>query len=292
METFAYCAHKQLVLFRYFDVKDAGGTISIHMFGAYYGLAVALVLGTPREMKREKPSIVSDIFSLIGTTFLWLYWPSFAAAECGIGTEEEEIALIQTIFALIGSTVVTFFLSPMLGGGHLRPVDVQNATLAGGVAIGAVVNLKIGAIGALLVGSAAGALSTFGFCKMMEPLAHAGLHDTCGIHNLHGMPSILGALASVIVPIMMPGLENAGKPETQFLCIVATLVSAVGTGLLTGVVLALFRDHNVEMGDDSAYWEVADDFEPQEIPSQAAMPAMPPWMNSDGVQVQKKVFMV
>jgi hypothetical protein len=64
------------------------------------------------------------------------------------------------------------------------------------------------------------ALSTWGFCKLMEPLAKAGLHDTCGIHNLHGMPSILGGVASIVAPVLIKDLEHAGTPAVQFLGIV------------------------------------------------------------------------
>ena len=96
--------------------------------------------------------------------------------------------------------------------GKLRPVDVQNATLAGGVAIGAIANLKIGPFGALLVGSLAGCLSCFGFCRVQPYLLERSslkLHDSCGIHNLHGMPSVLGGIASAIVPAIIHD-DNAG----------------------------------------------------------------------------------
>ena len=45
-------------------------------------------------------------------------------------------------------------------------VDVQNATLAGGVAAGASANLLLEPWGALLLGSSAGILSVYGFCKI------------------------------------------------------------------------------------------------------------------------------
>ena len=31
------------------------------------------------------------------------------------------------------------------------------------------------------------------------------LHDTCGIHNLHGMPSVISALASVVMCAIASG---------------------------------------------------------------------------------------
>jgi ammonia channel protein AmtB len=54
--------------------------------------------------------------------------------------------------------------------------------------------------GALLIGSVAGILSTFGFNVLQGVLERKfGLRDTCGINNLHGMPSIFGALCSVVI---------------------------------------------------------------------------------------------
>ena len=49
--------------------------------------------------------------------------------------------------------------------------------------------------GALLVGVAAGIISVVGFAFLTPLLERSiGLGDTCGVHNLHGIPGILGGL--------------------------------------------------------------------------------------------------
>jgi len=261
LETIFYSINHQAVLVKWLDIKDCGGTIVIHMFGAYFGLTVAAVLGKPANLKKETNSTTSDLFSLIGTVFLWLYWPSFVGGAIPAGTIESETALTNTVLALLGSTVVAFITSALLSGNMLRPVDIQNATLAGGVSIGSVANLNISPFGALLIGCAAGKLSTFGFARVQDILAEKGLHDSCGIHNLHGMPSLLGGLASVLVPLIVkPGdAGELGLPKSQLLGVVCTIGFAVASGALTGTVMKIFKDDSDGM-DDGAYWEVADDF--------------------------------
>ncbi len=74
-------------------------------------------------------------------------------------------------------------------------VHIQNATLAGGVAIGSAANLMVGPGGALGVGILAGLISTLGYAYLSPVLeAKIGLRDTCGVHNLHGMPGALSRL--------------------------------------------------------------------------------------------------
>jgi ammonium transporter Rh len=55
---------------------DVGESIYVHVFGAYFGLAVARVLMTNKNIESTKESshYHSDLFAMIGTIFLWLYW--------------------------------------------------------------------------------------------------------------------------------------------------------------------------------------------------------------------------
>lgn len=136
-----------------------------------------------------------------GTVFLWLYWPSFNGALAGDAYNARHRAIINTTLSISASAFMAFVTSRLLRhGGKFNMVDVQNATLAGGVAMGACANMLPQAWGALLMGSVAGILSTFGFNVLQGLLERKfGLRDTCGINNLHGMPSIFGALCSVVL---------------------------------------------------------------------------------------------
>ena len=72
---------------------------------------------------------------------------------------------------------------------------VMNATLAGGVAIGSASSLVVSPSSAMIVGAFAGILSAIGFLKLSRFLEkRVGLHDTCGVNNLHGLPGILGGV--------------------------------------------------------------------------------------------------
>jgi len=186
----------------------------------------------------------------VGTVFLWLFWPSFVAGALPGGPGQTS-ALINTVLALLASTVVTFGLMPIMEGGKLTTVPVQNATLAGGVSIGATANL-VGPFEALVIGGLAGALSTFGFIK--SPCF--GSVDTCGISNLHGMPGIFGGVASAILPFLIPGIGLDAK--NQAIGLAGTLVIASVTGAITGFILKILGTPEDSFSDET-FWGCADD---------------------------------
>lgn len=186
------------------------------------------------------------MFSLLGTTLLWIYWPSFNGATAPTGDVQQLLTTINTVMALCASCAVTFLVSYGLNG-KIHPVDIQNATLAGGVSVGASSNLLISPAGALAVGAVAGIVSTLGFNKLQEfaQKNHLKVHDSCGVHNLHGMPAVWGSIAVAFftsIPDCNPSSNPAerwplsqGVSQIGGACV--TLVMAISSGLLVGNIL-------------------------------------------------------
>lgn len=248
---------------------DAGDSIFVHAFGAYFGLAVSFMVnrkkhGIYEEHAMEGSSYNSDLFAMIGTVFLWMFWPSFNAAT-SVG-EEQHRALINTYLALTSCCVASYVASITLSPGHkFDMVHIQNSTLAGGVAVGASANLMLEPYGALVVGIAAGLLSVVGYHAITPWIdSKLRIHDTCGVHNLHGMPAVLAAIISAIMaaittidtygdhlkdvfPAMVAkndtGTFTAGRTATvqagyQLAALGVTLCIAIIGGLFTGLVLS------------------------------------------------------
>lgn len=255
------------ILIETIALVDPGGSIQTHMFGAYFGLAVSLVLGRPSTTTDNETNHASDIFSFIGTLFLFIYWPSFNGGELPPNSHAQQRAVINTILSLIAGSVGTFVMSSLLNSSaKFRPVDIQNATLAAGVAIGTACSLNLRPSDTMIIGLVAGIVSTFGFARLTPFLeAHIGLHDTCGVHNLHGMPSIIAAVSSIILMAYKAPLGH-DMPEVfiyenqalrQFYALLLTLGISIGSGLFTGFVLKLVGPPTgTDNYSDFPYWEV------------------------------------
>jgi ammonium transporter Rh len=187
---------------------DMGGSLFVHTFGAYFGLAAAWALGRGQRAKLKDhvgnvSSKSSDTFAMIGTLFLWMFWPSFNGALAGATSQHRVI--VNTVLSLCGSCVGAFIFSSMFRPGHkFSMVDIQNATLAGGVAVGGASDLVIQPWAALLTGLAASLVSVWGYTRLQGFLEEkVGLFDTCGVHNLHGMPGLIGGLSGTISAAMV-----------------------------------------------------------------------------------------
>ena len=272
--------NRNILSFEHFKVEDAGGTIVIHVFGAYFGLAVAKVLGPPKDQAHlNSTSGTSDVLSLVGTLFLWLFWPSFNGGAFTADPIQAGRAVANTVVALLGSCTCTFLLSGIIGG-KLSPADIQNATLAGGVAVGAVARMNIGLGWASICGSVGGIVSTLGY-QYIQPFLQRkiGLYDTCGVNNLHGIPGLFGSIISCIFcvtawePWMSWPKDQIGL--YQFASLASTLGMAIVTGVFTGYVCKFCKntikkinapknatptdlDNSVHFNDFS-YWKASED---------------------------------
>merc|ERR1719378_1012792 len=252
----------------------------IHAFAAYFGLAVSKVIHTKdhaEENPKEGSSYNSDLFSMIGTVFLWLFWPSFNAGLLGPGTQQNR-AIINTYFSMSACVISVFIISPLVNkNGKMSMVHVQNATLAGGVAVGTMADMVIKPWGAIFVGMAAGTLSTLGY-TYITPFMNKRfkIHDTCGIHNLHGMPGVLSAVGGAIAAALatkkkygddLDSIWPYRKSRTamtqagfQMLALLITLAMAIVGGIITGFIIKFVEPPSKDqLYDDSTYWVMPED---------------------------------
>ncbi|KAG8447188.1 hypothetical protein GDO86_014595 [Hymenochirus boettgeri] len=279
----------------YFHVLDVGGTVTIHIFSCYFGLGISRILYRP-ELRAGHSKIsttnTSDFFSLLGTVLLWIYWPSFNSIQAKHNVAQHR-AILNTFLALSSSTLTTFAVSSLLDKrGRVSLVHLQNAVLAGGVAVGASADMMITPAGAFGLGCA-GALSCILGFQYMSPFLDEKLkvQDQCGIHNLHGIPGILGTVGSILAILfgrvdfggqisidlpkpnystedMFRAVESKGAWDTtsQALNQTAALGVTFGVslfgGYLTGLLLklpCLFHPSGEMCFDDQSYFKLPTD---------------------------------
>ncbi|XP_058150662.1 ammonium transporter Rh type C [Dasypus novemcinctus] len=278
----------EFILLNLLQVKDAGGSMTIHTFGAYFGLTVTWILYRPNlEQSKERQSSVyhSDLFAMIGTLFLWAYWPSFNSAVSNHGDAQHRAA-INTYCSLAACVLTSVALSSALQRkGKLDMVHVQNATLAGGVAVGTAAEMMLTPYGSLIVGSLCGVISTLGFVYLTPFLeSRLRIQDTCGIHNLHGMPGIIGGIVGAVTAACattdvygqeglvhafdFEGSKATWTPSTQggfqAAGIFVSLAMALVGGGIVGLILKLplwGQPADENCFEDEIYWEVPKDQE-------------------------------
>ncbi|XP_054424773.1 ammonium transporter Rh type A [Pteronotus mesoamericanus] len=245
-----------------FKASDIGASMTIHAFGAYFGLAVAGILYRPglrRGHANEESVYHSDLFAMIGTLFLWMFWPSFNSAIAEAGNKQY-MAIVNTYFSLAACVLTAYAFSSLVEHrGKLDMVHIQNATLAGGVAVGTCADMTIHPFIAMIIGSVAAMVSVLGF-KFLTPLFATKLRiqDTCGVHNLHGLPGVIGGLAG-IVAVAMEASDTNPNPAMQAAALGSSIGTAAVGGLITGLILKLpiwGQPSDQNCYDDSVFWEV------------------------------------
>lgn len=216
----------------------------IHAFGAYFGLG--FVSNTMKKFENGpscESDSVSNQFCLIGSLILWVFWPSFTSAI--VAPNRVVLTAINTVFALCAATVATYIFSKLIRG-HISIEDVANASLAGGVAIGSTCNMGNPGL-SILIGLGAGTLSTCGFsiiAPKVEKLIKGS--DTCGVHNLHGMPGLLGGLSTILI---------TGNAGVQLLGMLTTVLIAFIGGKSVGLLVGLLGTKTVLYSDTDEFAE-------------------------------------
>jgi len=200
IHVFFYALNKNIIEV-IFKASDHGGSIIIHLFGATFGLVTSLfyqkkaALADKHQM--DEGNYLSDLVSIIGTLFLFCYWPSFNGATLVGGFQER--AVINTYLSLSVGVICSIFWSKIIYG-KLDMEIVLMASIAGGVAMGCNAPIITKPFGAMLAGLVCATVTSLCYGWVQPWVRRKGLfHDTCGVTYLHGLPGFVGGITSAIV---------------------------------------------------------------------------------------------
>jgi ammonium transporter Rh len=269
-----YGLNRAICLKSFFSV-DVGGTMYVHTFGAYFGLGASWFLQSKKASDKHDEKVaggyMNSTIAMVGTIFLYLYWPSFNAVWAHPETQVRVIG--NTALAIsascIGACVFARFVSMKLDMEVLL-----NSSLAGGVAIGACCNNLVAPGIAVGIGAFAGFVSAYSRAYVTPRLQKWGFHDTCGVHDLHGVPGIIGAIASAVTTanadwIFKKGgykLEYVfggwmadrgfnGQGATQIYALLVSIFIGIGTGAFAGLVASWVGRTPSLLFEDTEHWE-------------------------------------
>jgi len=229
-------------LFTFLDgLADAGGSLLVHAFAAYFGYGVILALRHKKIFDAPMAVTVHSVsFVWLASMLLWMLWPSFTTAL--LGPEQVIGGMITTYMALMASALVSYLMLLAINK-KIDPLIYTYALLAGGVTIGSTVDL-VGPWTAYGIGIAAGVVSCLSFVYLHPALEKIlGVRDVMGVHNLHGVPGLIGALFAIP---FAGGVQVSGA--------VGTVIIGLFGGAVTGLILrALGRNEAYVLDDEESF---------------------------------------
>ncbi|XP_075394644.1 blood group Rh(CE) polypeptide isoform X1 [Tenrec ecaudatus] len=238
----------------------------IHVFAAYFGLAVAWCLSRrlPKVAEEKDQTATSpSLFAMLGTLFLWMFWPSFNSTLLYVPSERKN-AVFSTYYALAVSTVTAIAVSAWSHPeGKISMIHIHKAVLAGGVAVGIPGPLILSPWIAMVLGLLAGLFSVGGAKYLPVCLNRVlGIHDTGSVHSTFGLPGLLGGITYLMLMMHWVNWTKNSMLSYQLLINTGALSLAVAmglvSGLLTGCLLALKiwrAPHAAKYFDDQAFWK-------------------------------------
>ena len=199
---------------------DNGGSVSIFMFGAIFGLATSAINFCNDEdfMKiNNNPHLtsnyLSNIFAFIGSIFLWLFFPSFNVANIqnkefssiysntGLGYITENLryrGIINTYLSMMGSVLAAFIVSPLFYKGKMKIEHILHASYVGGVIIGGCCTICSKAWAAVIIGFVGGTISILFLWRIKKLLHNIKFEDTIGVLQIFAIPGFIGGLLTCV----------------------------------------------------------------------------------------------
>ncbi|ELR14200.1 ammonium transporter subfamily protein [Acanthamoeba castellanii str. Neff] len=211
---------------------DLGGALTIHLFGAFFGIGVSFIIG------------LNDLndFTIPG----------------------EFRVVINTALACCASGVTVVGLDWLFGPQKFRAHVLQHGVMAGGVVMGCAHSELVPAYVAIILGSLIAAPCTWVGLRYATPFmnkAHKLLpdvsiipKDTAGVLFAHGVPGFIGGLAGICATADYQDATQYGQtasdlfpndPSSQAGRLTATwavsMAIGLGAGALTGLLLFVLR---------------------------------------------------
>uniref|UniRef100_A0A2K5JDG5 RH-like protein n=1 Tax=Colobus angolensis palliatus TaxID=336983 RepID=A0A2K5JDG5_COLAP len=256
----------RMVIYNIFGTDYHMNVMYIHVFAAYFGLTVAWCLPKPLPKGTEdkyQTATSPSLFAMLGTLFLWIFWPTFNSALLTNPIERKN-AVFNTYYALAVSAVTAISVSSLAHPlGKINMTYMHNAALAGGVAVSASCHLIPSPWIAMVLGLVAGLIS-IGGAKCLPVCFNRvlGIHESHSVHYTFGLPGLLGEITYIVLMALHAVWASSNMIGFQVLLSTGAfslaMAMSITSGLLTGLLLNLKiwkGPHVAKYFDDQAFWK-------------------------------------
>lgn len=188
-------------LWRDGNYRNVTVTMSTHLYGGVYGLAVSSIVRcrSQHDCPTIKSNYLSTIVAFFGTGFIMALFPLFNFAPADPSYHSR--ICLNTVLCLGGSLSASLLTSALLrkkdGKEHkIHMSDIMNVGPVGGVVMGSCGYVRNYGVG-LGIGLVIGALATIAYVKI--PRHCWKIRDTKGVLSSHVIPGLLGGLLSFVI---------------------------------------------------------------------------------------------